>query len=184
MTRRWFAVPLTILVCVPVLAQFRPQRRFTLSAGFVSQAIIKALAQKGFEASDISLLANVVATEQNPVLDIQSMEPLGLHRSTLRLACHTPAACLPFYAIATLPAQSQSPTAALIHHTTTLKPPPTMRAGAHATLSLDNGSALVRMTVVSLERGSTGQTIRVATPDRKRIYRAEIVSADFLKGSF
>ncbi len=182
MTTRWPAALLATLICVPTPAQFRPQRRFALSAGFVTQAIVRALAEKGFEARDISLLANVVATEQNPALDIQSIAPLDPHRSTVRLVCHTPSACLPFYAVVTLPARTSS--VALQHVTALKSSSPTMRAGTHATLSLEHGSARVRMTVVSLERGSTGQTIRVATPDRKRIFSAEVVSANLLKGSF
>ncbi len=143
--------------------------------------------------------AKVVATDPDPVLDISSVAPLGDGRSAghsetnskIKLVCHLPGTCLPFYAIVSWPAEtvghatsalSASPAVAK----TALKPNSeiTIRAGAHATLVMDDDRAHIQVAVISLENGIAGHRIRVASPDRKQVYVAEVVSAKLLKGSF
>jgi flagella basal body P-ring formation protein FlgA len=59
-----------------------------------------------------------------------------------------------------------------------------MRAGAHATLMMDDNRSHIQVTVISLENGVVGHRIRVASPDHKQVYVAEVVSSSLLKGSF
>ena len=49
---------------------------------------------------------------------------------------------------------------------------------------MDDARAHVELSVVSLENGAAGHKIRVATPDHKQVYLAEVVSANRLKRSF
>jgi flagella basal body P-ring formation protein FlgA len=60
----------------------------------------------------------------------------------------------------------------------------TMRAGARATLVMDDDRAHIQIAVISLENGIAGHWIRVASPDHKQVYVAEVVNASLLRKSF
>lgn len=181
--------------CVPGLGQ--SQDRFALSARQVAQT----LSEKGMQidGDQVSLLANVVATEPNPVLDIFSVEPLGDQppgeqsgtHVWVRVACHEPNICLPFYAAVTLPKETAGGTSNIANVSSAirkaaLKPNAviTMRAGAHATLMMDDDRSHIQIAVISLESGIAGHRIRVASPDHKRVFVAEVISAHLLRRSF
>ena len=59
-----------------------------------------------------------------------------------------------------------------------------MRSGTRATLLMNDDRARIQISVISLENGIAGHTIRVSSLDRKQIYFAEVVSANLLKGRF
>jgi hypothetical protein len=177
--------------------QSQPRPRFALTVHQVAQT----LSDKGIRTTDqeVSLLAMVIATEPNPALDVLSVDPLsdqsvGEHietRSRIRMACHLPGRCLPFYAIVRWPEgvvehADDSSTASIASGILVLKRSGefTIRSGEYATLVMDDERAHIRVSVVSLENGIIGQKIRVASPDHKHKYVAEVVSASLLKRSF
>jgi hypothetical protein len=180
-----------------VRAQSQLQRRFPLTAHQVAQA----LSANGIQTVDeqVVLLAQVVATEPAPVLDVLSVAPLGsrspdkhseLH-SLVKLGCHLPGTCLPFYSIVRKPATpvDSTPVAlgvSAVTSNTALKPNTTIviRAGAHATLVMDDARSHVQISVISLENGIAGHRIHVASPDHKQLYVAEVVSANLVRRSF
>jgi hypothetical protein len=195
MKARWVVSFLITAMSVPGLGQ--SQDWFALTAGQVALTI----SGKGMEIGNkqVSLPANVVATEPNPVLDILAVEPLSdrlsrEHSGTqfwVKLGCREPGTCLPFYAIlsgSTVQAGgvSDSSSAIFAARISALKPSTaiTIRAGAHATLVMDDDRSHVQITVISLENGMTGHKIRVASPDHKQTYVAEVVSAHLLRRSF
>jgi len=194
MTMRFAIALLTALVCLPAPAQFRPDHRFAISTGTIAGAIVKSLLERGIaiDEEQISTLTNVVATQPTPALDVQSVSPRQSFtrgaQSIVKLACRTPYACLPFYAVIDWPAGRTPPPMALDVSTTARasahSAPVLMRAGTHATLALGDGRADIHVSVISLENGALGRRIRVATPNRKVTYTAEVVSADTLKGTF
>jgi len=59
-----------------------------------------------------------------------------------------------------------------------------MRAGAHATLEMNDARSRIQVAVSSLENGIAGHRIRVASLDYKHIYVAEVVSPNLLKRSY
>ena len=99
--------------------------------------------------------------------------------SLVKLACHLPGRCLPFYAIVgcrygvAAGEQPEHPSAA-----DALRPEAvfTIRAGVHATMVMDDDRAHIQVAVICLENGIAGHRIRVASPDHKQIYVAEVVS--------
>ena len=107
MSARWLSVSLIAAMSMPGWAQSQLQDRFALTPGQVA----RALSAGGIPATEeqVSLLTRVVATESSPVLDVLSVEPLSKQsmaahspaRSRVRLGCHLPGKCLPFYAILT-----------------------------------------------------------------------------------
>ena len=147
----------------------------------------------------VSLLTRVVATESSPALDVLSVEPLGKQpmaehspaRSRVRLGCHLPGKCLPFYAIVSglePPAGSRplppAPPPASTTRCSKANMDITMRAGTHATLVMDDDRSHIQVAVISLENGIAGHRIHVASPDHKQIYVGEVVNANLLRGSF
>jgi hypothetical protein len=147
----------------------------------------------------VQLLANVVATEASPVLDILSVVPLrsqspGEQReqhSLVKLGCRLPGTCLPFYSIVSKPGAPVDNTPAALGVSTVtsnlaLKPNAgiMIHAGAHATLVMDDARSHIQITVISLENGFAGHTIHVASPDYKQRYVAEVLSATLVRRSF
>lgn len=199
MTPRLIPVLLMMAMGVPGWAQTQSQlqRRFPLTAHLVAQA----LSGNGIQTVDeqVSLLAQVVATEPAPVLDILSVVPLGsrspgehgeLH-SLVKLGCRLPGTCLPFYSIVskpTVPANSTpvalGASAVTGGATSKMSTAIVIRAGARATLVMDDARSHVQMSVISLENGIAGHTIHVTSPDRKQHYVAEVVSANVVRRSF
>jgi len=173
------------------------QDRFALTAGQVARALCAGGMQTTGE--QVSMLTTVVATEPDPALDVLSVEPPtkgrpAQHppvRSQVRLACHLPGKCLPFYAIVTwseptaVPAANPSSVSAVTRNIMfNPKTGITMRAGTHATLVMDDDRSHIRLAVISLENGIAGHRIRVSSPDHRQVYFGEVVSASLLKGSF
>jgi hypothetical protein len=191
MGARWLLLLLMAATGLPGWGQSQLQERFALTAGQVAQA----LSDRGIPTTDVqvSLLARVVATKPHPVLDILSVEPfsqgqLSPHsrvRSRVKLACHLPGECLPFYAIVSGPESTARP-ATNTSDTSTLnaKSEIIMRAGTRATLLMDDDRLHIQVAVISLENGMAGHRIRVSSPDHKQVYFGEVVSASLLKGSF
>lgn len=174
-------------------SQAQAQNHFVVTA----HQVARTLSDRGMSIADdhVSLLANVVATEPNPVLDLLSIKPWGTgasgpqsgSRSLIELACHSPGACLPFYAVVTgqaktpVAASVASPIAAITRHATFNA---IMRAGTHATLVMEDKRSHIQLTVISLENGNAGDKIHVASPDHKQVYLAEVVNANLLKRSY
>jgi hypothetical protein len=193
MTSKWLAVLSVAAMSLTVWSQSKLQDRFSLTADQVAQSVSKG----GIEVSgdQVFLLANVVAKVPDPVLDVLSVEPLGDKwfggrsgsHSWVRLGCHLPGECLPFYAVVSWPQepaghatnQSIASPAAL-----TPKKVITMRAGTHATMLMDDGKSHIQIAVISLENGVAGHSIRVTSPDHKQVYVAEVVNASLLRKSY
>ena len=195
------AALLTTVVSLPLcgIAQLKPAAldQFPITTRMVAQT----LSVRGIQVEDrqVFLLARVIAAEPHPALDILKVEPLSdsrleqasQSRTIVKLACHTAAICLPFYATITRPYEmvgndTGSPGLARPAGYSTLisKPAITMRAGTHATLAMDDERSHVRIAVISLENGATGRKICVTSTDHKKVYLAEVVSPVLLKRSY
>jgi hypothetical protein len=173
------------------------QSRFALTAGQVARALSAGGIQTREE--QVSLLTRVVATESSPALDILSVELLGKQPvaehssigSRVRLGCHLPGRCLPFYAIVSGLEPPVGLAAAASHASAGISNPASkanldiiMRAGTHATLLMDDNRSHIQVAVITLENGIAGHRIHVASPDHKQVYVGEVVNANLLRGSF
>jgi len=194
---RWMPVLIIAATSLCGWGQSQPKQRFTLTV----QQIAQTLSEKGVQTSDqqVSMLAKVVATEPNPVLDVLSVELLDDRsagqavesRFRVKMACHLSGRCLPFYAVVRWPQKAADSAA---NSSGVFRPfgdlvlkqngAFTIRSGAHATLVMDEERAHIEVAVISLENGMAGQKIRVASPNHKQVYVAEVVSANLLKRSF
>ena len=192
-----FAVVLAVGTVGIAQGQLGAKEWFTPSAGQLTGAIVKALAERGIkvESGDVALLTTVVSTNPAPGLDVLSLAVVDGHaagsdhpRSMVRVACHEAGECLPFYAVVNWAdgagvggAASRSGS---FQSSVKAAAPMVMRSGARATLLMEDGRAHVQISVVSLESGAAGKIVRVQTPDGKRTFTGEIVSASLLKGAF
>jgi hypothetical protein len=193
MTEHWIAVLAAAAMSITGWSQSPPQDRFAITADQVARAVSTGGTEVA--GAQVFLLANMVATEPNPLLDVVAVQPLGNMwskensgtHSWVKLACHTPGECLPFYAVVSW-RKEQVGLAPNLSSTfpAALKPNVaiTIRAGARATLVMDDDRAHVQIAVISLENGIAGHKIRVATPDHKQVYVAEVVNANLLRKSF
>jgi flagella basal body P-ring formation protein FlgA len=109
----------------------------------------------------------------------------------VRLDCAKQEDCLPFYVAVRWPQENAAqtsqasltrPLAAIVPASTAPKTF-TVRAGSQATLLLDGDHIHIRISVVCLENGVTGQTIRVSSKDHQKTFTAEVVDGTVLRGS-
>ena len=201
MTTRWIAAALTAAVSLAGWGQSSSRPDSGDHFSITTQLVAQTLSGRGMRIEDrqVSLLAKVVATEPHPVLEILTVGPLDDHSSVknsirgtlVKLVCHNPAACLPFYATVSWPSDPIGGATGLSEATWIAgnnllneKPVIVMQAGTHATLVMDDSRAHIKISVISLESGIAGHRIRVASPDHKQVYIAEVVSASQVKRSF
>jgi hypothetical protein len=181
MTTKWFALLLVGNLIAPASAQLTSEHRFKLNLSQVTQAIVRAFAQRGIEtnSTQIAPLSEVIATEPDPVFDIRSIHSRG-DRTTIELSCHRPAICLPFLAVTNelvrKADQADAQEAA--------SSPIIMHVGTHGTLRMNHGQLHLQISVVSLGSGAANSIIRVRSTDRKRIFSARIINADTLEARF
>jgi hypothetical protein len=197
MRARWLAVSLMAAVSMPGWGQSQLQNRFALTA----EQVARALSAGGIQTREeqVSLPTRVVATENSPALDILSVQSLGKQLvaehssigSRVRLGCHLPGRCLPFYAIVSgleppvgLAATASHASAGINNPVSKANLDIIMRAGTHATLLMDDNRSHIQVAVITLENGIAGHRIHVASPDHKQVYVGEVVNANLLRGSF
>jgi hypothetical protein len=198
MVRKPAVAMLMIAMTSPILSQQQRQIRYELAAEQIVAAVRHELIKGGVEVTEdeISLPARIVATEPAPTLEINSVEKYSgyefegrtVTRSKIKLSCRLTSACLPFYAIVSWKgAARESSAKTFVPSNLEVLPPKskvTMVAGTPATLVMGDDNMHIQLKVVSLESGPRGGLIRVASPDHKTIYVAEIVSANLVRGRF
>jgi hypothetical protein len=138
----------------------------------------------------VTLLADVMARSSTPGLQVESMERWGDGRMTVRLNCSDPSACLPFIvAVRWSPQSTLLPVAATQRSSAPVSPSRpdvnsmVVRSGTPAILLLDGGRVHIRLSVVCLESGAAGQTIRVASKDHRQTYTAVVVDGSTVRAS-
>jgi len=180
------------VVLFPTLVQFMVGQntpRTSISQERVAQAITAA----GFNVlpDQVEFLSNAKATTAGAALQVVSATPASNGTARVALRCQNHRECLPFYVLlhglkpihaggshapiqlASLKDQAEG----------SLLPAQLVRGGDHATLILETADSRVSMPVICLQSGFRGQIIRVRSNDGKRLYRAEVVTGNLLKGS-
>ena len=159
-----------------------------------SEQIAAAISGAGVitSAQQVTLFTKVVARTNSPVLRVQSMEPLSDHRMMVRLNCSNVAECVPFYVTirtsdegatqlsSVAPVEFQPP--ARLTPSKTEASSPVLRSGASATLLLEGDHMSIQLPVVCLDSGAIGQTIRVASKDRRQTYTAQVFDVGIVRG--
>jgi len=189
-----------VAMSMPAWSQTTVQQHFVMKAAYVARAVVQAFSNEGVEVAigQVSLLTNAIAIDPSPSLDVVSIDPFGNPSlepgsdtsSKVKIVCHVRGTCVPFYVLVRFPADATKgfrlPASATSERQALATNPAfsTMHLGDRATLVLNDDRAQIRISVVSLENGSAGQTIRVASVDRRHVYHAEVVNGALLKGRF
>lgn len=149
--------------------------------------VANAITGSGMKVSpqQVTLPDYVVATTSNPILQVESVQPWGDHRLSVRLSCASTDQCVPFL-VAVRWGESDAVQPAVA--TPKLRPAalvtsrPTsfvVHAGSPAVLLLDSDHVHIRISVVCLENGAPGQTIRVQTKDHTQTFEAQVQDAAY-----
>lgn len=151
--------------------------------------IAAAVSSLGMQVApqQVTLLSDVVSNSDSPRLTVRSIEPWGNRGMMARLACESSDQCLPFLVSLKMApgADTHAAMAAAQASLPILASSPkhfAVRSGTPATLLLDSERVHIRLSVICLESGVLGQTIRVTDRDRRTVFRAQVVDGGLLKG--
>jgi hypothetical protein len=183
---KYFLIPALIFSAAAAFPAAAAAARTSITADQVTAALNGAGMQ--VSAQQITMLTDVVATTSAPLLKVESMEPWGSHRMMVRMNCAQTEECLPFFvAVRFNQGDDVRPVSADSSPSANARVKPgsasfTVKSGAPATLMLDGERVHIKISVICLENGSTGQTIRVSSKDHRLTYTAEVVDGGLLKG--
>ncbi len=166
--------------------------RYSISSEQVAVAIGRAGVR--VSPSQITLLADAVATTPSPVLQVRFLQRLDADRFMVRLECMNSENCLPFMAsiqvdkndatqLASI--SSQEPLQSGVISGSSQQSDPgsvVIRSGSTAMLELEGPHILIRIPVICLQNGAAGQTIRATDKDHRRIYAAQVTDMGILRG--
>jgi hypothetical protein len=181
---------LTLLVILfPTLVHFcvgqNAQRAF-----ITEERVAQAITSTGIPVlpAQIEFLSEFRATTADAALQVVAISPASSRGARVQLRCQDRRECLPFYVLVhgmegSNGSKARLQLASLNGQTQNTLSTELVHGGDHATLILEAADSRIRMPVICLQSGLRGETIRVRSNDGKRIYRAEVVRANLLKGS-
>jgi hypothetical protein len=164
-----------------------------------TENVVAAMRQRSLPADGVQIRmpAAVTAAVANPALEIRAINVGDSRSAQLLVGCRAASDCIPFYVSAswtapvTLSSQLSTGSAAKaapasgqrLSKASLPEDTDALRAGASAVLLLEGDRVHVRLRVVCLEAGAPGDKVRVATPDHRQAYVAEVLGQGLLKGS-
>ena len=185
MTHRNF-IPLVLLS----LALAVPAGAAPSSTAITAEQVASAISSAGTKTTpaQVTLLSDVVATTPTPRLKVESIERWGDQRIKVRLNCIQADQCLPFFvAVQWSQAQAVPPESADVSSAAGPRAMPGSRfvlhAGSPAILILEGEHIHIQTPVICLESGAPGQTIHVASKDRKLTYTVQVIDGTAVKGN-
>lgn len=183
---RYRLIAIPILAAAAALSAAAAPVRDVITAAQVAAAISGAGMQ--ISARQVTLLTDVVSTDSAPILKVQSMQPWGNHQIKVRMSCARQEECLPFFVavrdndqnvLQRVSEDSRGPSPARS------RPDPksfVVRSGTPVTLLIDGERIHIKLSVICIENGAPGQTIRASSMDHKQTYSAEVVDGTLLRG--
>jgi hypothetical protein len=183
-TRNFISIGILALGLISPAAALAAQNVIT------AEQVAIALSSAGVNttAKQVVLLTNVVASTSDPALKVESTEQWSDQGMKVRVSCVKSEECLPFF-VAIRGSRAQAVPAFVAEHSSIAAIRPksdssvlVVSAGSRETLLLEGGHVHIQMSVVCLESGAIGQTIRVTSLDHKQTYLAEISSGQIVRG--
>lgn len=147
------------------------------------EQVAQAMQSAGIETTpdQVQVLTNVT-TSSGATLRVSKVKE-SADGILAELACGKPRQCLPFYAMVHSDAAAVAKLPVVPSPGTTPKESPLIARGQSVTLVIQHADFRIVLPAICLESGIQGQTIRVASPDRKRIYTAEVVSNKIVRST-
>lgn len=183
-----------ILACIVLAIVPRPvlasAGRYSISAEQVAVAVGRMGVR--ISPSQITVLADVVATTPAPVLRVRSLERLDADRFMVRLECVNEDSCLPFMTSIQVDKDEATKLASISSreclrcgaNSVPAQQSGTVviRSGSSAILELEGPHIHIRIPVICLQNGAAGQTIRATDKDHRRVYAAQVIDIGILRG--
>lgn len=138
--------------------------------------------------NQVSMMAEILSSVSDPTLTVKSIDRAGDQRAVARLECADSQQCLPFMVALQISPSNNAEFLAVTTRAPQLspsRPRPAailVHAGSHAVLLLEGAHVHVRLSVICMENGSQGQTVRVSTPDRHTFFTAHVAQEGTLEG--
>jgi hypothetical protein len=166
--------------------------RFAITPEHVSRVLNSAgIAAK---TEEVQFLSTVNSAGQNPQLTVVNVSTWRDGNLKALLRCQNIRECLPFYVVLRdkkAPIQTSSFYNVLHESFVSQKKingksaeKPLVVGGQHAMLVINTRNSRITLPVICLESGRKGETIRLASPDKKQKYEGEVVQAGVLQGKF
>jgi hypothetical protein len=152
-----------------------------------TQRVADAMAAAGIVVNldQIELLSGISGTRENASVRVVSVADQAGGSLKVKLRCEDNQECLPFYVLVHgLDAVNAGPTITrAVPVVKASSPQNVIRGGDRATLILESPDSRMSLPVICLQSGVRGQTIRVASPDHRQLFNAEVIAPGILKGS-
>jgi len=156
--------------------------------------VAAALAARGIpvKPGQVEFLASVRSRRAEPVLEIEGLQTASRDSMLARIHCRDAGECLPFYVVLHLSAAQDKqaiierayPAASPVHAASNpVRPQWVVRLGQRAILVLQGENLRATTSVICLQNGGKGESIRVSSLDRKRTMLGEIVGPGLLRGT-
>lgn len=152
----------------------------------LAQRVVDALALTGIVVGpqQIELLSGTHNARESERVRVVSVTDSTAGTAKVKLRCPDNHDCLPFYVLVHSLARTGVGSARMAA-------PPVVGAGSaqnvirggdRATLVLESPDSRMSFPVICLQSGALGQTIRVASPNRRQVFDAEVIASGLLKG--
>lgn len=156
--------------------------------------VAAALAERGIavQPAQVEFLVAVHSRRPEPVLEVEHVQTASRNSVLARMHCRDAGECLPFYVVLHL--SGKQDLQALIEPThahaiparavaAPARPHWVVRAGQRAIIVLQGENLRATTSVICLQNGQQGESIRVSSLDHQRTMVGEIVGPGLLRGT-
>jgi flagellar basal body P-ring formation chaperone FlgA len=155
-----------------------------------SSDVVIAMANAGVQTNpaQVEFLSSVNSVHEHASLKLVSLSKMTDNTMKAHLRCESNVECLPFYVVLhylnaeNIPAQYSPNTASRKVQPIIKSSERVIRGGQAATMIYEAKDIKIVLPIVCLQNGRRGERIRVASPDHKKIYLAEVIDNSFVKG--
>jgi hypothetical protein len=173
----------SIVVAAAALPALAAPGRYAITV----ERIAAAVSSSGVQVSpdQVTLFTGVVSSVADPELKVASIDRAGQQRAIARMECSSSQQCLPFVVAlkvkdgGSIEIASTRPASPV----STFRPVTfAVRQGSTTALYLDGDHVHISLSVICLENGAPGQTIRATSQDRHQTYTVQVASNGTLRG--
>ena len=175
---------IVVLAALTALASGAPVRQSDRVAVSREQ-VADAMQAAGFEitADHLQLLTDVTSIP-GASLRVAKVTTQSPGTALAQLNC-TARGCLPFYVLVhDAQIAAASSVTVRVSNREKAQSHPLIKRGKRVTLLIEDSDLRIVLPAISLEPGAQGQVIKVSSPDRKRNYKAEVMSATLVRSKF
>ena len=180
-------------ICLLLGGSYSLHASTSMSTLLTARPIVEALHNAGVKANagEIEFVGSVPASDTDAVLRVTGFRTLSTGTIWVRLVCRRPQDCLPFFILLHPAEKGIVPSLSVLPDSKTqsasiqkARTPCLVRAGSRATLLLKSGPASIRTSVICLESGERGASIRVRNLATKRVLAAQVVDRGLVEARY